>query len=112
MQLAIPVLHNPQIHGEVGKPYINHYLNYGSISREEFFDDIDSVNEWLNHIKVNMEKYTKHDHLIRNYWKISLNPKIELVEVKTLDTGEEVCLIKTHLIKMVQRRWRNKRKNN
>jgi hypothetical protein len=111
MQLAIPVLHNPQIHGEVGKPYINHYLNYGSISREEFFGDIDSVNELLNQIKLNMARYTKHDHLIRNYWKISLNPKIELVEVKTLDSGEEICLIKTHLIKMIQRRWRANRIN-
>jgi len=109
MNIAIPVLHDPKIHGYINKPYINHYLNYGTISSEEFFNDIDSLNIWLNYIKKNMSQYKKHIHPIRNYWEISLNPKLELVELITLESGEEVCIIKTHLIKIIQRLWRKKR---
>ena len=68
-------------------------------------------NIWLNMITNNTnienEKLKTYEHPIRNYWKIVKEPKIELVEIVRLETGEDVCIIKTHIISRIQRRWRN-----
>lgn len=107
MNLAIPLLHHPEIHGDVNEPFLGHYLSFMTITNDEFFNEYSDVKELLNFIKKNMKTDDKNNkHPIRNYWKIVRDPKIELVETHTLRTGEEVCIIKTHLIKIIQRRWR------
>ena len=107
MHLAIPILHHPEIHGDIDKPFIGHYINHASICVEEFMKEIINLNQWLKFIKVNLNnRKSETKHPIRNYWNIVDHPKIELVETHRLETGEEICIIKTHLIKRIQRRWR------
>ena len=116
MQLAIPILHHPMIHGDKNLVFNGHYICHDSVCVELFLTCSDNwINQrgndmWLNIIKNNMNiNHTKHknyNHPIRNYWKIAKEPKIELVTVERLETGEDVCIIKTHIIKQIQRRWR------
>lgn len=107
MQLAIPILHHPNIHGDINKDYIGHYICHDTVT--DLTDQTEN-NKWLRMIKNNMNiNYNNHKnyhHPIRNYWNIAKEPKIELVKVERLDTGEDICIIKTHIIKQIQRRWR------
>ena len=109
MRLAIPILHHPYIHGFSNQPYIGHYICHGTISVEEYLNPVRNQN-WLNMIKNNLnvehEKLKNYEHPVRNYWKIVKEPKIELVEMVRLPSGEDVCIIKTHIIKQIQRKWR------
>ena len=116
MQLAIPILHHPMIHGDKNLAYNGHYICHDTVTVDLFLSCADNlinrrVNDiWLNNIKNNMNinrtKHNNYDHPIRNYWKITKEPKIELVSVERLSTGEDICVIKTHIIKQIQRRWR------
>ena len=116
MQLAIPILHHPMIHGYKNVDFNGHYMCHDSVCVELFLTCSDNwINRrgndiWLNMIKNNMNinhtTYKNYDHPIRNYWKIAKDPKIELVTVELLETGEDICIIKTHIIKQIQRRWR------
>ena len=110
MKLAIPILHHPEIHGDITKPFIGHYINHSTVTTEEFFKDSSELEQWLQFIKVNLNNTNKSfEHPIRNYWNIVKEPRVELVETVRLESGEDVCIIKTHLIKMIQRRWRNRK---
>ena len=116
MQLAIPILHHPYIHGFSNQPYIGHYMCHDTVSVDLFIScGHNWINQkgndiWLNRIKNNLnvehEKLKNYEHPIRNYWKIVKEPKIELVETVRLPSGEDVCIIKTHIIKQIQRKWR------
>ena len=116
MQLAIPILHHPMVHGDKNQDFIGHYICHDTVSVDLFLSGNDNwINlrgndMWLNMIKNNMnknfDKYKNYDHPIRNYWNIAKEPKIELVTVERLETGEDICIIKTHIIKQIQRRWR------
>jgi len=117
MQLAIPILHHPYIHGFSNQPYIGHYMCHDTVPVDIFISCCHNrINQkesdiWLNMIKNNLniehEKLKTYEHPVRNYWKIVKEPKIELVERVRLTSGEDVCIIKTHIIKQIQRKWRN-----
>ena len=116
MQLAIPILHHPMIHGDKNLEFNGHYICLNTVNVKYFLSFADNCinqqenNMWLDRIKYNMNiNHSQHKwyaHPIRNYWKITKDPKIELVTVERLETGEDVCIIKTHIIKQIQRRWR------
>ena len=115
MKLSIPIIHHPKIHGYSNEKYNGHFINYDDVSMEEFHD-LGPTKDWLKFLNKKMKEqkkvYESYEHPIRNYWKLSETPKIELVETVILeDTNEEICLIKTYIIKRIQRRWRNYIKN-
>ena len=110
MQLAVPILHHPFIHGDKNCDSNGHYICLDTISVYSFINEKIINDNWLNVIKnnmnINFNKHQCYNHPIRNYWKIAKEPKIELVTVERLDTGEDICIIKTHIIKQIQRMWR------
>jgi hypothetical protein len=115
MQLAIPILHHPMIHGDKNLEFNGHYICHDTVNIDNFLSCADDLinrnenNKFLDMIKHNMiDNDTNHNynHPIRNYWKIVKEPKIELVTVERLETGEDICIIKTYIIKQIQRRWR------
>ena len=116
MQLAIPILHHPMIHGDKDLEFNGHYMCHDTVCVELF---LTSRDDWINqrgnnmvlsmiknNMRINHANHNNYDHPIRNYWKIAKEPKIELVKVERLVTGEDICIIKTHIIKQIQRRWR------
>jgi hypothetical protein len=116
MLLAIPILHHPMIHGDKNFGFNGHFICHDIVSPDIFLSCRDNLinqrgNEMVlnmikNNMHINSAKYNNYDHPVRNYWKIAKEPKIELVTVERLETGEDVCIIKTHIIKQIQRRWR------
>ena len=88
MFLAIPILYDHCIHGKLNKNINGHYICYTIISSDMFYKN----------------EYKEYIQLINQNIKRSVN--VELVELKRLETGEDICLIKTHLIKQIQRKWR------
>lgn len=111
MYLAIPLLQHPLIHGDNAKLINNHYICYTIISVEDFINN--NHEDFLTLIKdnVNKDNIKNYSHPIRNYMKIASNPKVEIVDIHRLKSGEDICVIKTYLIKQIQRRWRKIYKN-
>lgn len=93
----------------------NNFLNLYSLTRDEFFDTIE-FNEMNNFISNqtlqlynNNKNNTDMQHLnIRNYWEIykQFSKQLQIVETNTLETGEEISIIKTVWIKLIQRKWK------
>ena len=111
MKLVIPILHHPQIHGEANEPFNGHYICYTILTNEKFYKN--EYNDVLSLIKQRIETkdIVNYDHPIRNYVNVMKKTNIEIVELVRLKTGEDICIIKTHLIKQIQRKWREIYKN-
>ena len=106
MYLVIPLLHHPLIHGNKFEPTNGHYICHHIITVNDFMNN--NYTEVLSLINknINKEEIINYAHPIRNYLKITNNSKLEIVKIERLKTGEDICIIKTHLIKQIQRRWR------
>lgn len=109
--IALCEIHNKRLHGMTSdsSPDIqNHYLASFVFDNEEFYD-----NEWRPLIANMRTSYSQrlninHDN-IRNYNNIISNPNyfnLDIVELTELEGGELVATKKTHLLKMIQRKWR------
>lgn len=109
--IALCELHNKCLHGMTSdsSPNIqNHYLASFVFDNEEFYD-----NEWQG-VAANMRTaYSqrpniKHDN-IRNYKNIVSDPNyfnLDIVALNEMEGGEIVATKKTHLLKMIQKKWR------
>lgn len=109
--IALCELHNKRLHGmtQDSSPDIqNHYLASFVFDNEEFYD-----NEWKGLIANMRTAYSqrrniKHDS-IRNYKNIVNDPNyfnLDIVELTELEGGELIATKKTHLLKIIQRKWR------
>jgi flagellar biosynthesis chaperone FliJ len=104
------------------------YGNYLVIERipiDKFYNQMKKVTKQLKHIKKEYHSYidklkyemniTSLHPFIRNYEEIIKNPKhykIEIIQATTTSIGENewdkysTALVKTHWIRLIQRRWR------
>ena len=129
-KLAVVELYTPYRHGFHNDKnnhhvYGHHIINY-SIDVDEFYNELNNINddlkytntmavESLDRIKYEMSINTLEHPTIRNYENIINNPKqyeIQLIEPITVSTGDtefdkySAAIIKTHWIRLIQRRWR------
>jgi hypothetical protein len=128
-ELALLELYMPLKHGVLQPQHASKlYGNYIVIERipiDKFYNQMKKVtnqlkhfkkeyNSYLNKLKYEMNITTLHP-LIRNYEEIVKNPKhykIEIIQATTTSIGENewdqysTALVKTHWIRLIQRRWR------
>ena len=112
-QLAICELFNRNIHGYSNQSTYgidSHILVNTTFEAEEFMND-----EWvpvLDMMRTSYQAYSPNvkQHLyIRNYRHIVDNPsyyKLDIIQLHELEGGECVAVVKTCLLKNLQRRWR------
>ena len=93
--LAICELFTPTNHGKTNNSSPNiegHWMVYTTISLDEFYDN--SYNEYIEMLDI---RNSDNAHPI----------KIDIVHIDELETGGEVVgFIKTHFLKLVQRKWK------
>ena len=116
MHIAICEIFNQNIHGKTNQstPGIDsHILVNNTLTIDEFMN-----NEWvimLDMMRQSYQSYSpniKQHPYIRNYKHIVNDPryyKLDIVQTQMLEGGECVAVIKTGLLKKLQRRWRSKR---
>jgi hypothetical protein len=133
-KLAVVELYSPYRHGfHKGINtcvYGHHIINY-SVDNKEFYNELDDIEndlkytnemalEFLENVKYDTRRNVVNHPTIRNYEKIMKNPKqyelhiIEPIDVSTGDRDVDVysaAIIKTHWLRIIQRRWRNIRKH-
>ena len=128
-ELALLELYMPLKHGILQPQHASMlYGNYIVIERipiDKFYNQVKQVTKQIKHLKIEYNKYvdklkyemniTTLHPLIRNYEKIIKNPKhykIEIIQSTTTSIGENeweqysTALVKTHWIRLIQRRWR------
>ena len=119
LQLAICEIWNPDIHGqdENSSPNIaGQFLVHTTIDLEEFeelgFDDIIQMLRAGYHAYLSIyddDRIERSHPLIRNYERIVSDNdyiKLDIVAVDELEGQEHVAYLKTHWIRLIQRRWR------
>ena len=128
LTLGICELYHPKIHGNTSSSSndINsHYLVYSIVEPDDFMtklrcldtdfyiceyeSDLEALKRVYNKIdKSYNNRYIKHP-LIKNYDSIIRKNnyiKLDIVETYTLPGMEEVAVLKTHYIRLVQRKWK------
>jgi len=128
-ELALLELYMPLKHGILQPKHASKlYGNYIIIERvpiDTFYSQVKRVTKQLKHIKREYNSYidklkyemniTTLHPFIRNYEKIIKNPKhykIEIIQPTTTSIGENewdqysTALVKTHWIRLIQRKWR------
>lgn len=114
-KLAICHLFHPLLHGYNDNSYKNiegHYLVFWEIDDiDEYFDDV--YNREIDDLKAFYDDIILDNHphpIIRNYLNLIKKEnyvKFDIVEMKTLDTLEEIGFIKTFWLKLLQRKWKS-----
>jgi len=116
MHIAICEIFNQNIHGKTNestREIDTHILVNTTFTIAEFMN-----NEWVSLIDMMRQSYQsyspniKQHPYIRNYKHIVNDPryyKLDIVQTQMLEGGECVAVIKTGLLKKLQRRWRSKR---
>ena len=113
-QIAICELFNRRIHGYIhgqSTPGIDaHILVRTTFTPEEFMsNECDDVIEIM---RLEYDTYPveyKYHPLVRNYLNIvndSRYYKIDIIQIIELSGGECIAIVKTYLLKILQRRWR------
>lgn len=128
-ELALLELYMPLKHGVLQPNHASKlYGNYIVIERipiDTFYNEIKRVTKQMKHIKKEYNIYldkikyemniTTLHPFIRNYEEIVKNPKhytIEIIQPITISIGQREwdnyssALVKTHWIRLIQRRWR------
>jgi flagellar biosynthesis chaperone FliJ len=128
-ELALLELYMPLKHGVLQPIHASKlYGNYIVIERvpiDTFYNQVKKVTKQLKHIKKEYNIYldklkyemniTSLHPFIRNYEEIIKNPKhykIEIIQPTTTSIGENewdqysTALVKTHWLRLIQRRWR------
>lgn len=112
-ELAICEIFNRNIHGytnQSSRDIDGHILVNITFTPEEFMN-----NEWHDTINIlksvwqTTPNVLKQHHFIKNYKYIVGHPsyyKLNIVQLYELPGGECVAIIKTGLLKNLQRRWR------
>lgn len=136
-ELALLELYTPLKHGilqpNIASRLYGNYMIIERIELDRFYNNKDCIfrtlrrfkrehSNYIDKVKYEM-KITKLHPFIRNYEKITKNPKhykIELIKPINIAVGKNewdvynTAIVKTHWIRLIQRRWRmfqNKRKN-
>ena len=116
MHIAICEIFNQNIHGKTSQSTLGidtHILVNNTFTIDEFMN-----NEWVPMLDMMRQSYQayspniKQHTYIRNYQRIVDDPryyKLDIVQTQMLEGGECVAVIKTGLLKKIQRRWRNNR---
>ncbi len=127
-KLALVELYLPLKHGIVDKKYNSLYSNYlilDTIEITEFYENMRSILSDLDYSKKMYKHYiaklkyemnvSRLHPFIRNYEKLVTNPKqyqLQIIEPSTYSIGTNewdqysTAVIKTHWIRLIQRRWR------
>ena len=87
-----------------------------TISKQEFFNDSYACDIYFIQSNYNskIKKWARAGYFrsnIRNFVKIILDPdyiKLDIIEIKYLDSGECTACIKTFWLKILQRKWKKK----
>ena len=133
-KLAIVELYSPYRHGfhnEKNKHHVygHHIINY-SIDVDEFYNELPTLTtdmkytnimaiKSLDIIKYEMNINTLNHPIIRNYENIINNSKqyeIQIIEPVMVSVGDtdfdnySAAIIKTHWLRLIQRKWREFRK--
>ena len=124
-KLAIVNLWNGNIHGEVpiiqnypsSEVLSNHFINECSISIEEFYDkdNYRYINKFIKEINNNIYERIENNEF-GNYYtpifnNIINNNIISVHLIQHINIGEyHMAILKTHWIRLIQRRWREIRK--
>lgn len=133
-KLAIVELYSPYRHGfhnEKSKHHVygHHIINY-SIDVNEFYNELPTLTtdmkytnimaiKSLDIIKYEMNITTLNHPIIQNYENIINNPKqyeIQIIEPVMVSVGDtdfdnySAAIIKTHWLRLIQRKWREIRK--
>ena len=123
-KLAIVVLWNENIHGIIPenelpneKQLSKYFMNDSSIDIKDFYDkqEYTDLNTYINSIKTrltyNINKNVFGDYYSSIFTKMLDKNIIGLQIVENVEINEyKMCIIKTHFIKLIQRRWREIRK--
>jgi hypothetical protein len=120
-KLAIVVLWNENIHGVINtnefpnsKTLSQYFINEGSVYPNEFYNkqDYKNIKKFITDIKNRL--VDKIDNNIFNVYDIIIFEKLIARNQIGLQIVEEIeinnynlCVLKTHWIKLVQRKWRN-----
>jgi hypothetical protein len=127
-KLAIVILWNKNIHGEIHdnefpseEQLSKYFINDTSISIDEFYDkrDYKEIKNYLKLIKNEIsDKVNENifDEYYNNIFINLLNKKVIGIQiVEQIEVNDyAMCIIKTHWVRLIQRRWRkirNKRIN-
>lgn len=113
-QIAICEIFNRRIHGYIAGQSSNgidsHILVKTTFTAEEFMN-----NEYSEIIENMQQEYNtypigyKYHNIIRNYSNIVSSPnyyKVDIVQMFELRGGECIAIVKTYLLKILQRKWR------
>jgi hypothetical protein len=116
MQLAICSLFHPVLHGltETSSPAITgHFLVYTTIELSEFYDksylsEETHLQRYYDAVAVLYGQQLEGQRLIRNYLSVAKKySRLEIIQADILEPGgEEVGILKTFWIRIIQRRWR------
>ena len=121
-ELAICELFNPHMHSNINNNNIDslhyHYLIYTIIDKEEFIDNsyepyIDLLSRFYTY-RLRNSLFSRpiniyNDHPIANYNNIIIKPnyiKLDIIQKYDLDNGEQFAIIKTHFLRLLQRKWK------
>jgi len=133
-KLAVVELYNPYRHGFHNSKlnqhvYGHHIINY-SIDLHEFYNELPTIRsdlQYTNKCSIDFLEKVKYETnvnvlehpIVRNYETIVKNPKqyeLQLIEPITISVGNtefdkySAAIVKTHWIRLIQRRWREIRK--
>lgn len=120
LTLGICELYHPKIHGNTSSSnkHINsHYIVNCIFEADEFisnsyelelehfarlYNNINLINKYIRHPVIN-----NYDAIIRRRDYI----RLEIIETHILEGMEEIAILKTHWLRLVQRKWKRLYKN-
>lgn len=101
-------LHNEKIHGKSRKELLNHYFVIGMFKKLDMIYLREMSSFYKDSYAEKVNKITPHS-VIRNYTNIILNSnyiKPEIAHCIYLAGGEQVCILKTFWLRIIQRTWK------
>lgn len=116
MKLAICELYNGVLYGNHNIELQKHYLVYEICDIDDFFDDIEELEDTLERIyylnnngirKILLER-TRHS-TIRNYKNILKDEnyyQLHIIDDFEFETGELCAILKTSYLSILQRKWK------
>jgi hypothetical protein len=116
MQLAICSLFHPVLHGmtETSSPEITgHFLVYTTIELADFYEmsylhEENHLQRYYNAVVELYGQKLEGPRSIRNYLSVAKKySRLEIIQADVLSPGEEeVGILKTFWLRLIQRRWR------
>ena len=122
LTLGICELYHPKIHGNTSSSnkHINsHYIVNCILELDDFISnsyelELDHLTRMYNNINMHYRnKYISHP-VIENYDAIIRRRdyiRLEIIETRILEGMEEIAILKTYWLRLVQRKWKRLYKN-